>query len=354
MKRIFVRINMHFLILSLIIFILACFCFSGCKKDNVTDSNVLGGNYTIYTAGFLFNNGNFPCYWKGTSRTDLPGGIGAFTSSIFVSNGIVYTAGYYLNSKALQAPCYWMGTTRIDLPYDSTQEGYTTSIFVSNGNVYIAGHYTTWNKGLPCYWVNSIRNALVDSANWAFISSIYVVDTTIYLAGWHSFDKLSSNVVPCYWVGKTRTDLSIGNSSNGQANSLFVSGGIVYTCGYYGDMGNRIPCYWTGPVKTDLETGSSGTAVSICVDGGNIYTAGSLTQGGPCYWKGTSRTDLNGSDAVSICVKGGTVFTAGRYYKPNGPNDDFHVPCYWIDNNRVDLPVVNDHDHNSTTSIFVE
>ena len=128
----------------------------------------------------------------------------------------------------------------------------------------------------------------------------------------------------------------------------------MYTCGSYGDMGNSIPCYWTGTVKTDLETGASGSAVSICIDGGNIYTAGSLTQGGPCYWKGTSRTDLNGSDAVSISVKGGTVFTAGRYYKPNGPNDDFHVPCYWIGNTRVDLPVVIDHDHNSTTSIFVE
>jgi hypothetical protein len=346
MQRIFITKNLHFPILSSIIFALACFCFSACKKDTITNSDDVVGNFTVYTAGYIWNNGNSPCYWKGTSRTDLSGGTG-FTSSIFVSGGVVYTAGSYSNNKGAQAPCYWMGTTRIDLSNDSTA-GYTTSIFVSNGTVYSTGYCTR-----PCYWVNSVRKELEDTV-WGFVTSIYVVDTTIYLGGYRSGQY--GNSLPCYWVGKTRTDLSIGNSTNGKVNSIYVSGGTVYTSGFYGDMGNNTPCYWTVSVKTDLGMGVSGTANSICIDGGSVYMAGFLTTMGlgPCYWKGTSRTDLNGSDAVSICVKGGIVFTAGRYCVTNGPSDDSHVPCYWIGNKRVDLPVAIQHDHNSTTSIFVE
>jgi hypothetical protein len=319
-----------------------------CKKD---DNGAANDKYTIYTAGFIWNNGNFPCYWKGTSRTDLPGGTGAFTTSIFVSEGTVYTAGYYYNSRGGQAPCYWKGTTKVNLPYDSTKSDYTTSIFVLNGAVYTAGH--------SCYWVNSVRKALEDSIYGAFISSIYVMDTTVYLAGYRSGQM--GNSIPCYWIGNKRTDLPVGNSANGRASSMYVSNGTVYTCGYDGDRGNSIACYWKGTIKTDLPDG--GNASYITMDGGTVYTAGTNTTGKPCYWKGTLKTDLvfkgyssYGIDVASFCVRGGIVFTAGRYYKPdpNNMTDVVAVPCYWIGNSRTDLPVIAEHEHNSTTSIFVE
>ena len=343
------------LLFNVLIFIIYIFTLGSCKKDN---SDTVNSKYTVYTAGFIWNNGNFPCYWKGNSRTDLPGGTGAFTTSIFVSGGIVYTAGYYYNSKGLQAPCYWNGTTKIDLPYDITHDAYTTSIFVSNGNVYTSGHCSTG----ACYWVNSVRKEMVGHVDGDFYSSIYVLDTLVYLAGSYQLNKFDFKIDPCYWVGNKRTDLSVNSSNYGQANSIYISNGTVYTCGYCGDY-PRIPCYWTESIKTDLETNINGYANSICVEGGSVYTAGYLTTEGfgACFWNGTSRTDLKGyshygTDAVSICAKGGAVFTAGRYYKPD-PNNlttGFHFPCYWIGNNRVDLQVAVDHDHNSTTSIFVE
>jgi hypothetical protein len=343
-------------LLNLSLLILFVFIIGSCKKDS---NDVPNTKYTVYTAGFIWNNGNFPCYWKGTSRTDLPGGTGAFTTSIFVSDGIVYTAGYYINSKGRQAPCYWKGIEKINLPCDSTYDAYTTSIYVSNGTVYNSGHYTTSNAGngvksLACYWVNSIRKELNDnSVSWASISSIFVVDTTVYLGGCRSGQQGHS--VPCYWKSKIRTDLSMGNTTNGEVNSIYVSNGNIYTCGFYGDMRN--PCYWIGTVENDLATSINGYATCIYVDEGSVYTSGLLTQQGKgsCYWVDNSRIDLNGSEAVSIYAKEGTVFTAGRYYKSSGnPDEALHVPCYWIGSSRVDLPVIVEHDHNSTTSIFVE
>jgi len=326
--------------------ILCAYLLSSCTKDS---SEVSTGNHTVYASGFIWNNGNFPCYWKGNNRVDLPGGIGAFTTSIFVYGGSVYTAGYYINGNGNQAPCYWKDTVRVDLPYGNINDAYTTSIFVSNGVVYTAGHYWDGTKGVPCYWVNTVRKEVPDAG--AFVSSIYVVDTVVYLGGYRSVQMGYS--IPCYWKSNVSTDLSTGSSQNGQVKSLFVTNGIVYACGSYGDMGINIPCYWTNSDKTDLEASATGFAASICVDGGTVYTAGFLTQSGPCYWKGTSRTNLNGSDVVSISVKQGVVFSAGRYYKPDGI-DDFHVPCYWVGTSRVDLPVIENHDHNSTTAIFVE
>ena len=346
------------LLFYLSIFVLLVFTICSCKKDS---NDVTNNKYTVYTSGYTTVGG---CYWKGTSRTDLPGG--ANTTSIFVSDGIVYTAGYYYNSKSRQAPCYWKGIEKINLPCDSTYDAYTTSIYVSNGTVYIAGHYTTSNAGngeksLACYWVNSIRKELNDnSVSWAFISSIFVVDTTVYLGGCRSGQQ--SHSVPCYWKSKIRTDLSMGNTTNGEVNSICVSNGNIYTCGYCGDY-TMIPCYWMGSIKTDLETTLNGSANSICIDGGSVYTAGHLsTEGyGACYWNGTSRTDLKGyshygTEEVSICAKEGTVFTAGCYYKPDPDRsfDGFYFPCYWIGNSRVDLPVVVDDYRNSTSSIFVE
>ncbi len=327
------------------------FVIVSCKKDS---NDVPNNKYTVYTAGFIWNNGNFPCYWKGTSRTDLPGGIGAFTTSIFVSDGIVYTAGYYINSKGRQAPCYWKGIEKINLSCDSTYDAYTTSIFVSNGNVYTAGHYMSGNNGLACYWVNLVRKELEDnSVSGKFVSSIYVVDTTVYLGGYRSGQLYYK--IPCYWIGNRRTDLSIDNSNNGKVSSIYISNGTFYTCGSYGDNGQTIPCYWVGSVKTDLETVPSGNAKSICVEGGIIYTFGFYSSNGRCYWKGTSRTILN-NYGESFYLKDGTVFSAGSYYKtnPNDPIDAFYVPCYWIGNTKVDLPIITDHNHNSTTSIFVE
>jgi hypothetical protein len=72
-----------------------------------------------------------PCYWTGTTKTDLAGDgtHDASVSSIYVSEGTVYTAGSY-NNGTINIPCYWKGTKRIDLVGDGTHEANVYSIFV--------------------------------------------------------------------------------------------------------------------------------------------------------------------------------------------------------------------------------
>ena len=317
---------------ALILFILI---MNGCKKDSNNDNY---SEYTIYSVGNLHGIG--ACYWEGSSRTDL----GGVATSIFVSNSNIYLAGMNKTS------CYWKNTMEVDL--DGTPQ-VPTSIFVSNGNVYTAGQ--------SCYWVNSERRELGDSVSGISISSIFVVDTTVYVAG--SYGDFGIYRIPCYWVGKTRVDLPAGNSAFGGVSSIYVSNGIVYTCGYYGEAPNNNSCYWTGVVKTDLPGGSN--ASYITMDGGIIYAAGTDVKADLCYWKGTSKINITleryatyGIDVASFCVKGGTFFTSGTYYKPD-PNDmgnGFNFPCYWIGNTKVDLPIpINNYSYsNQSFSIFVE
>jgi hypothetical protein len=62
-------------------------------------------------------------------RTDLPGGDEADVDAIFVSEGTVYTAGYY-SDGVKNIPCYWRGTTRTALAGDGTHNAYAYGIVV--------------------------------------------------------------------------------------------------------------------------------------------------------------------------------------------------------------------------------
>jgi hypothetical protein len=50
----------------------------------------------------------------------------------------IYLAGYYDNGPR-DVPCYWTGKLRMDLPGDGINNAYARSIFVSGGVVYTAG-----------------------------------------------------------------------------------------------------------------------------------------------------------------------------------------------------------------------
>ena len=74
---------------------------------------------------------------------------------------------------------------------------------------------------------------------------------------------------------------------------------LVYTAGYYNDIdGPDIACNWTGGTKIDL-SGTSGSARSICVPGGTVYSAG-------MYNDGTTEIAVAGQTVVRI-VQGGRL-----------------------------------------------
>jgi hypothetical protein len=81
---------------------------------------------TVYTAGR--RNGFYPCYWTGTTITELGPEEGR-VSSISASGGTLYMAGNYSGSYgggSVDVACYWKGTTRIDLT-DLTDENISSA-----------------------------------------------------------------------------------------------------------------------------------------------------------------------------------------------------------------------------------
>ncbi|MBN2351396.1 MAG: hypothetical protein JXD23_02430 [Spirochaetales bacterium] len=63
---------------------------------------------------------------------------------------------------------------------------------------------------------------------------------TVYTAG---FYDNGSQEAPCYWTGKTRTDLPGFGTNDAHAYSICASGGNTYTAGFYYDGSRHVPCY---------------------------------------------------------------------------------------------------------------
>lgn len=88
----------------------------------------------------------------------------------------------------------------------------------------------------------------------------------------------------------------------------------------------------------------------------NVYIAGSDKTGDgsvPCFWKNDTRTNLSnskGGDAYSISVNGSNVYVAGRHWLDNAQTR--FSPCYWLNANRTDLPLLDPRGNGMAKSIL--
>jgi hypothetical protein len=247
--------------------------------------------------------------------------------AFLLSGCLVYTVGSYQGTNKI-VPRLWAFTIEHDLPIPNiSNHGEASSVYVYKNTFYIAGYYYDGEKNVPCYWTSTtepnvpgviwIRTDLPGGSNGK-ANSIFVSGGTVYTAGYYnSYPKGPCNIadqqVACYWTGKTRTDLDSACSSYAAANSVYVSGNTVYTAGWYYVTGlsgynywQTVPSYWTGTTKTNLDS-INGEAKSIYVSGSTVYTAGDLSDvsvGGQvaCYWKGTTRTVLGGSNGKAVSI----------------------------------------------------
>lgn len=296
---------------------------------------------SIYTVGCVHDSWGteLPCYWKGQTRTiiDNNSGPSCFARHIFVSGGVVYTAGWHATGTNVRIPCYWVGTSRVDLPGN----GEVCSIYVSNGIVYTAGYNQTGpNESHPCYWSGTNRIDL--SGRNGLALSIFVYNGTVYTTG--SVQEDGGSNVACYWTGTTRTVLA---TNNGGVSSIYVSDGIPYIAGYYYNLNESraTPCYWAGTTRIDLDlpgVAYGAVPISIYVSGGTVYTAGQFetdSSDSACYWIGTTFTNIPtiGTEANCIFVSGGRVLIHG-------------TDGIWIGDRKFISP--GDADY--TTAIFVE
>jgi uncharacterized membrane protein len=303
---------------------------------------------SVYVAGYYDGQA---CYWKGTTRTDLPvaGAGSSAANGIDASEGVVYSAGEYWVGSIKHA-CYWEGTTGRELPGDGIHSAYAKAIDVSGGIAYTAGNYFDGSKSIPCYWVGATRYDLPlaagDNAGLAY--GIAVVGGTVYVCGRYALSDWS--YVACYWTDTaladaTRTDLECIVAAEPHAYGIYVSGISVYVAGTYFDSATMrfYPCYWKDGARIDLRGSVAGNSETsgIIASGGTVLTSGYYQDGADsraCYWNGTDRFDLpNGASAYcftsSIAAIGGEAYVAGYYY-----DGDKDIPCYWKDGSKTDLP----------------
>jgi hypothetical protein len=309
----------------------------------------------VYAAGY-YGDGyhDFPCYWRDGTRVALPydGKADGWANSITVSGGTVYAAGATGDGHTSN-PSYWTGATRTDLAGESA-----VRICVAGGTVYTAvnGDWSTEETTAfgGAYYEGATFNRLKGVASGdparperdTTVNDIVVAGGTVYTAGRAAFSDDDSYA--CYWTGPdARTDLD----ASSEAFAICVSGGTVYTAGNHFDdyYSAHFPCYWTDTDMTYLPAaeGTEGYARDIAVDGGTVYTAGYCDYTSSdthtyhcmaCYWIDDERYDLpgegtNNAQAYGICVLEGSVYVSGYYN--DGTKD---IPCYWKDGVKVDLP----------------
>lgn len=322
---------------------------SGCSLNGDPEADKASGPKTtaVYVSGYYYDDDSdpIPCYWKGSTRVDLPvdpkmGPFGAYANAIAVADGTVYVAGSHEGGD--QSACYWKGASIIGLGPSKAN-----AIRVVNGIVYTAVEGDCQTYYGAKYGIGTAMTLLPGIvpppgstrpyAGDFVAKGIDVAGGTIYTAG-SCNDGTGS--IACFWTGTARTDLAPGD----YAYAVRASAGHVYVAGSYTDGGENLPCYWTDGVKTNLPPGASTTsnysyAQAIEVVAGTVYTAGAYSNGSrevPCFWTGTTRTDLPDGGRIGtaqgIAVLGGVVYVAGSC--SDGTKD---VPCYWKGATRVDL-----------------
>jgi hypothetical protein len=174
---------------------------------------------TVYAAGYYYdgNDSAIPCYWEGDtvhSLTGVPGTAGAYAYSIALSGSDVYVCGSCFTTKAVA--CYWKNADCVILDGPAADKSfpgfsYARSILVSDGKVYTAGYYDNGDFSVPCYWEGSSLHTLpahVAAIEPDFqLSAIALSGGKVFVAGSHRTGKLRT---PCYWEGDSFHDLVSG------------------------------------------------------------------------------------------------------------------------------------------------
>jgi hypothetical protein len=302
--------------------------------------------------------------------------IKIYDRDLVLYNPSVYMAGTIPAGIGWRA-VYWKNgvMAELDTPTDSDYiMSEANAITTSGGRVYVAGWYRLpdVNKHIACYWRDGARidvelgDAEFDAANDIFVSG----DGTVYMAG-TSYDLDIQDTTtnrPCYWINTTKHILSMpAGYSNGQAQSITVSGGKVYVAGFYGNEGpvsDYTACYWVDGERFALPSPSEGGRMArtfdIAVSGNDIYVSGSnfyyetetpfTRHETPCYWKVSSpapavRTELplpsGAADKIqanAIVVAGGDVYVTGHANVFENYGGDADQSYYWKNGSLIPLP----------------
>ena len=234
----------------------------------------------VYVAGYEINpqGKTVATIWQ---NDDMPWHLSnvngdACANSVFVSQGVVWSAGHEINDN-LSYPMYWKGRERFILDGGDfvTRSASARSIFVVGNNVYVAGwqNDAVGSQGKPeaAIWVNG--NPILLGSGVA--NSIFVAENgQIFVAGYRTINEGGLSVATL-WRGNSSggsysfSPMSLGDGgSNSVANSVYLLGGDYYVVGYQTDLeGKPVATIWKNgfadPVETAGETASEAKAIVI-------------------------------------------------------------------------------------------
>ncbi|MCL1894682.1 MAG: hypothetical protein FWG02_10720 [Holophagaceae bacterium] len=174
-------------------------------KRSAYAKSVFVSGKTVYVVGHEYNDADKPVatLWTNGRQRSI-GGAGSAAKSIFVSDSNTYIAGYETNTQENTYATVWKnGSTRLRLTNGDSQAE-ASAVYVSGSDIYAVGYDSKYNKDgnhVAVLWKNRIAQILGDLTKHSMAESIFVVDQTIYVAGFEDIKEEAAT--PIVWKNST-------------------------------------------------------------------------------------------------------------------------------------------------------
>ncbi len=297
-------------------------------------SSGAAGTTDVYIAGYVNSSLPIAGYWKNGVPVALSDGSkSAVAYAVTVSGGDVYVAGYeedgdsYVTNLGVVAKYrvakVWKNGTTIRLS-DGKYHAEAHAVAVSGTDVYVAGREATTHSGTGGYsgysvakiWRNGVGTALGPAVGFSQASSIALVGSDVYIAGYQQAGSTHQTAV--YWKNGTVVFLTDG-ATVAEATGIAILGPDVYISGHQETAaGTKIAKQWKNGVPTTLSNGlQSDWGTGIALNGTDILVSGS--QGyAAMLWQNAQPIPLTSdtsavAQTLAVTVSAGNVWLCGIY-----------------------------------------
>jgi len=245
--------------------------YSGYKLSEVTGIDV-NSNGDVYVAGMVVKKGKeYNAYWKNGElvKAFIEGGTTSSEKHVAAdSKGNIFIPGWRIDAHHNTDGVIWInGNIKILEPQSGDVEATDAVVgseTASGSNVWISGAHGDSNSSLAGYWrrkpngnINEIKkvnrvktyNSPKGWAKFSRASSIFVKDSTVYMAG--TVNVINAGEVPVYWKEQTQHELPVEFNLNTcdycrtEPNDIAVLDGKVLVVGDYHDRNEFVDYTYT-------------------------------------------------------------------------------------------------------------
>lgn len=311
-----------------------------CSKRPGLNSSLID----VYVSGSTKTTGDRDIikYWKNGIPVNCTDGTKvAYVNSMDVAGSDVYVTGIAYNGN-LAPTIVWKNGKGVPLNDVNSERG-VYSVKAYGSDVYYGGAIMKGSSSIATYWKNGVPVSVSDGLKESAVTDIALSGSDLYLLVQQSTNPSIENI----WKNGALTTLPLVSGSKGTwFGNMAVNNNDVYVAtSVYTTKGFTIAGYFKNNIYTSLSDSTSRSyCESICVDGKDVYVAGSSSDKGAAtqgfnratYWKnGTAIYLTNGAftaTASSITVVGSDVYVAGT--ESNGV---VNVGKYWKNGKPVIL-----------------